>query len=197
MTKLSVTYAATAAGCGLLLLVLSLWPGALSEVGGFLFVSAIIWLPFLVIAGVLWVVALVPLLLRTPREARRLFLVLCSGVAVFALCVGLIVLDAPLRAAFRMWRPAFEPFVATAPPAHTSQYAGVVLGRRVGIWWVDRYGRDPRGGVYFRIGQAGLLWEGSCGFAWQPNSGCTTPFGHRVRVTRITGDWFLFTASDD
>lgn len=199
MTKLSITYAAVAAGCGLLLLILSLWPGPLHEAGGFLFASAMLWLPLLFIGGVLWAIALIRLLMPSPREAVRPILVLVAGGLFFLVCLKLISWGVPLRVSFWLCRPAFEPLVADAPLSGDRGDGGARLERQLGLWWVDRYGRDPRGGVYFRIaeypdfGADGI----SVGFAWRPNTH-GTPFGNaRLDTCRITSEWYLFDVSDD
>jgi hypothetical protein len=72
-------------------------------------------------------------------------------VSVLALCAILAVSGLPRRVAFwaslRSFRSAFE----------SLQQAGdtggrLKLNRRIGAWRVDRYGIDPRGGMFFRTG---------------------------------------------
>jgi hypothetical protein len=117
--------------------------------------------------------------------------------AIVILSLFLMVSGAPRRAAFFLSRPAFQRHVAMAP-ASESEHAA--LGRFLGIYYVDRYGADPRGGVYFRT-HAGADGIGpdtmSYGFAYKPNAK-GTPFGNsHYRVSHIVGDWYVFSASND
>lgn len=114
---------------------------------------------------------------------------------VMALTLVLLIYGIPRRVAFLASRPAFERFVASAP---LSKYGGEVLDARVGLYRVDRYAADPRGGVYFRVySGADFLDIMSHGFAYRPNRQ-GTPFGSaRYEVFHIAGDWFIFRASND
>src|SRR5438094_93954 len=63
----------------------------------------------------------------------------------------------PRRVAFAITRSQFEQFIAQAhTPAPQSKR--ISLNRKFGVYRVDSYGADPRGGVYFRVhsGQDGL-----------------------------------------
>jgi hypothetical protein len=131
---------------------------------------------------------------KTPMPRRRPILFPSS---VLILCVVLILTGIPRRVAFLLSRPAFQRHVATAP---ASEYEGEALGRFVGVYYVDRYAADPRGGVYFRT-HAGADGIGpdtmSYGFAYRPNPQ-GTPFGRAgYNCSRIVGDWYAFSASDD
>ena len=84
-----------------------------------------------------------------------------------------------------------------APP---SSDRALPLNRRLGIFQVDEYAADPRGGVYVRVHSGG---DGlgpdimSYGFAYQPNSK-GTPFGAAEYQTFAIGrGWYWFRASDD
>jgi hypothetical protein len=72
--------------------------------------------------------------------------------------------------------------------------------RRIGIYWVDKYVADPRGGVYFRTG-TGVDGFGpdvmSYGFAYRPNADGSPFGGARYGRWRLFGDWYWFRASDD
>ena len=74
------------------------------------------------------------------------------------------------------------------------------LDRRLGVYRVDQYAADPRGGVYFRThaGADGLGPDAmSYGFAFRPNRE-GSPFGNAgYRLFRMTGDWYGFSASND
>jgi hypothetical protein len=77
---------------------------------------------------------------------------------------------------------------------------GKELERQIGPYWVDRYGTDRRGGVYFRThtGPDGIGPDQmSYGFAFQPNDQ-GTPFGNAgYQFRHLFGDWYVFAASDD
>jgi hypothetical protein len=113
------------------------------------------------------------------------------------LSFALILTGIPRRAAFLLSRPAFQGLVATAP---ASEYEGEALGRLLGVYYVDRYAADPRGGVYFRThsGPDGIGPDTmSYGFAFRPNAK-GLPFGNAgYRLSRMIGDWYCFSASDD
>jgi hypothetical protein len=110
---------------------------------------------------------------------------------------ALILTGSPRRIAFRISGPAFQRHVATAP---ASAYEGKGLGLWLGVYYVDRYAADPRGGVYFRT-HAGADGIGpdtmSYGFAFRPNPK-GTPFGRAgYRYSHVVGDWYSFSASND
>jgi hypothetical protein len=119
------------------------------------------------------------------------------SLSIVIVSLVLIVAGLPRRFAFRISRPAFERHVARAP---ASEYEGEALGRFLGSDYVDRYGADPRGGVYFRThaGADGIgLDTMSYGFAYKPNPK-GTPFGRAgYELSQVTGDWYIFSASND
>jgi hypothetical protein len=116
---------------------------------------------------------------------------------VVVLTYGLLKFYVPRRIAFRAVRGGFEQYV---PSAVVSGRRGAPLDRRIGIYHVDQYAADPRGGVYFRTGSAadGLGPDTmSYGFAYRPN-GEGTPFGRAAYLVRpLGGEWYWFQASDD
>jgi hypothetical protein len=117
--------------------------------------------------------------------------------AIIAVSLILIWFGIPRPVAFLLSRPAFERLVATAP---ASRYGGEPLGHRLGVYYVDRYAADPHGGVYFRthagpdgIGPDTMRY----GFAYRPNRE-GTPFGKAgYGLSRMAGDWYCFSASND
>jgi hypothetical protein len=74
------------------------------------------------------------------------------------------------------------------------------LGQRLGVYSVDRYAADPRGGIYFRThaGPDGIGPDTmSYGFAFWPNRE-GTPFGKAgYGLSHMVGDWYCFSASND
>ncbi len=131
---------------------------------------------------------------KSPVPHRRWFIV---AITTLILSVVLMMNGIPRRVAFALSRPAFQQRAATAP---VSEYNGEGLGRRLGVYHVDRYAADPRGGVYFRT-YAGADGIGpdtmSYGFACRPNRE-GTPFGNAAyRYAHVVGDWYEFSASND
>jgi hypothetical protein len=66
----------------------------------------------------------------------------------------LIVTGVPRHVGFSLSPRAFDHRVANAP---ISRREGEPLGRMLGVYYVDRYAANPRGGVYFRtlLGRTG------------------------------------------
>ena len=189
----------------ILLVLLSVYPGVLNDFG----VMAI--LSFLIVIGG-WIVLLIkdraaekavePGLLADDEigggeslvHRRRSFIV---SIAILILNFDLILNGIPRRVAFVLSRPAFQRYAATAP---LSEYNGEALGRWLGVYYVDRYAADPRGGVYFRThaGPDGISPDTmSYGIAYRPNPE-GTPFGRAAyRYSHVVGDWYAFSASND
>jgi hypothetical protein len=180
--------ALTLAG-GALLLVLSLWPGF---VVGCLLVLAY---PVILALGITWLVVVI---LGTRRDVAPPVTARAAILAPVVVCVTYVLLAyyVPRRIAFAACAGQFDRYVASAPGGGMP----VRLGRWLGIYYVDEYAADPRGGVYFRTGTTG---DGigpdvlSYGFAYRPNRQ-GTPFGAaRYSIYRLHGDWYWFRASDD
>jgi len=70
----------------------------------------------------------------------------------------------------------------------------------LGIYHVDEWASDQRGGVYFRTGTGpdGIGPDTmSYGFVYRPNRE-GSPFGaSHYMVRRLGGDWYWFRASND
>jgi hypothetical protein len=190
----NVIIALTALAC-VVALAISVYPGTLND----LFFVGIL-LSFLVVPFV-GVVALVGAIVLARKGRLRGVRVPWMRVAVvFALLIGTYVLlkfYVPRRIAFAASRASFEQMVPHATP---SDFQGTSLNRRLGIYQVDEYAADPRGGVYFRVykGRDGIGPDVmSYGFAYKPNRQ-GTPFGAaHYRVFRLGNDWCWFRASDD
>ena len=191
---------------------LSIYPGVLFDL---LFVVAIFspfWFPALIIGG-FFLVSILGRSARKPRIGAALDLAaddigaskatvhqrrwLILAPVIVAMSLILIWYDIPRRIAFVLSRPAFERRVATAP---NSVHEGEPPGRRLGLYFVDRYVADPRGGVYFRThaGPDGIGPDTmSYGFAFRPNRE-GSPFGRAgYHLSRMVGDWYGFSASND
>ena len=175
-------------------LAISVYPGVLNDL---LFLGLI--LSFMA-APVVGIVALVGLIaLARKGKLRGLRIPWMRVAVVFALLFGTYVLlkfYIPRHIAFAASRAAFEQVVPRATP---SEYQGSLLNRRLGVYKVDEYAADPRGGVYFRVYRghdAGPDWM-SYGFAFKPNPEGTPFGGARYRLFRLGKDWYWFHVSDD
>lgn len=173
-------------------LVLSIVPGRFAAMCGLAIPLTICTGPVVGFALLLWSV-IRGRGLRFSRVARpTAFTVLMTA----TLLTLLIYLHIPQRLVFASVRTQFDALVTAAPTSDD----GVPLNRRIGLYRVDEFARDPRGGVYFRvyIGPDGIGPDRlSAGFAYQPNR-TGTPFGRaRYQLHSIGDGWYSFSASDD
>ena len=187
-------YAVTALD-SVVLLALDVWPGALGLALLCPFFCCATF-PLLWGAGAVWFSLVVRAVARRPEGARRWGRGVKVCVGWMAVCVCLVLLDAPRAAALRIHRDQFAALAATAPAG----YGGAPLGRWVGIFYVTEYGADGRGGVYFvtiqhpdGIGPDTM----SYGFAVRPSRG-NCPFGMSAYTQSwLFGDWYSFSVSND
>jgi len=181
--------AITIAG-GIVLLVMSLWPG---YAGGCLVLLA---LPLIAMLGLAWLIVVAVAASQSkgtkPLPVRQVLV----APLVVGLTYGMLTFYIPRRVAFRAVQSRFESYIQSAT---VSEDGGKKLDRWLGIYHVDEYAADPRGGVYFRTGSAPDLLAPDTmfyGFAFQPN-GQGTPFGARRYLVRPLGrDWYWFQVSD-
>ncbi|QEH39200.1 hypothetical protein OJF2_78120 [Aquisphaera giovannonii] len=180
---------------GLSVIYLSLWPGKMAELPMDAIGSVRFWGPPLVL--ILIVLAAWDHR-RPPRPIKvRHWLLLGASPLLLIGSVFIAESDVPFRAAFRLARPGLEAAVPTAP---SSGHDGSPLGRDFGPYLVDRYGADPRGGVFFRVRTSPGGWgidTMSYGFTFRPNAEGTPFGGARYEVFPLGGDWYWFHASDD
>lgn len=196
----------------------SLWPGrlevmwlALSTGWAFVpFAVQLLWrsIPILLIGVpvVLSAVAVIWLAIRLWRRSlkrseskffRQTFfnryglrsLLLATITMVFATHI-LMQLNLPMQLALRLSETAFAAQVSDAPVADTKSNAAGLF-ERLGLYSVDYYARDRRGGIYFATSQHQILGV-SYGFAYQPNHrGC--PFGDSgYAIEPVVGEWYWF-----
>ena len=188
-----VTFYVTAAG-SLLALFLSIWPGMLVDLLFLAAILSVLWVPVVLICIVL--AAIVAYRRREAKAVRPFPWRRTVAIPIIAVVtLALLVFYVPRRAAFLLSRPAFD---QTVPTAAVSEFGGASLNRRLGVYMVDEYAADPRGGVYFRVYERP---DGpdviSRGFVFRPNK-AGTPFGAAGYKTRhIVDDWYWFKASDD
>ncbi len=176
------------------MLALGTWPGVVED--------AVLGFPHLCLAMPLlagWTLLLLVLsvadLARRPGPRGRRWWGAASCAVWFA-TAGLL-WCASRRVVFGIYHAEFT---RLADGALGEDVGGVELGRYVGPYWVDRYGADARGGVFFRThtGPDGIGPDQmSNGFALRPNSE-GTPFGNaRYCRCHLFGEWYSFEASDD
>ena len=181
-------------GC-LTLLVLSVYPGLLVDLAMLAAFFSVCIGPVLLIAGFITVIVLDRR--GAFSEFRMTWKQVGIAAAVFMATGVAIVFYLPRRVAFACSRSAFE---ALADQATESRVGGQPLDQWLGVFHVDRYAADPRGGVYFRVYQGG---DGigpdtlSSGFVHHPNR-VGSPFGAARYATHpLGGGWYWFMASND
>jgi hypothetical protein len=180
---------------GLGLLTLAIWPGVLEDTVFGVFRSCIT-LPVLGIWFFLLIgLSLNDLLLK--REHRKRPRWGLWSTAVMGLTLVLLWWHVPQRLAFGLWYGEFTNLVSDAP---TDRFSNDDNGHQIGLYRIDAFWADPRGGVFFRThaGPDGIgPDEMSYGFAFQPNDE-GTPFGRaHYRKRHLFGDWYAFAASND
>ncbi len=169
--------------------------------------SIVSWLLLIFLIGILvaplaLLLGLVHLYLRkkhpgtssSSRPSRRTvfqYLALCGVVCL------LLATRVPTRIALWSCQSRFESLLSNAPEA---TFDFEPLKQNVGLFDVDTYAADERGGVYFRTNECG---DGigpdimSFGLAFKPNKE-GSPFGNAHYDTfHLLGDWYTFEASDD
>lgn len=178
--------------CSVAILTLSVWPGGLNDLTLLAVLTSCLWMPVLIVI-VGWMVW------RNRQQSQNGLLLFYEAVAVpvaVILTVSLLVFNLPMRLSFFCHRSAFERALEQVPTAER----GIPAKLRLGIYQIDEYATDPRGGIYFRtaVGSDGFGPDQmSYGFVKDPNrSG--TPFGRaKYRVHGLVHGWYLFAASDD
>lgn len=184
----------------LLTIIGSLYPGFISDVFFAVLLLSLMGSPLLLIVGIwlaYYLFVVIDAAIKGVEQGKRAFLRLALAFLIFAISSAVAVSEIPMNMAFAAARPSFEALVPEAP--RDDEYYENLKGRWVGIWYVDEYWTDSRGGVYFRVGSS---WDvapdrTSHGFAYKLNPE-GTPFGNAVyHHERIVEDWHYFSASDD
>ncbi len=129
---------------------------------------------------------------KPPRVGFKRWIVLAAALATLVLSLT----PNPTRWLWAASRNALEARLLDAPAPGLSQPANF----HCGWYWIDRWGRDEAGGVYFRMhsGPDGIGPDQmSYGVCWRPG-GEETPFGHAgLHLKPLGGDWHEFSVSDD
>jgi len=149
---------------GIVLSIMSFWPG---YAGGCI---ALLALPLIALLGLAWLVVAARVL---PRPWGRGASVPLRSIIVAPLLVvatfALLLFYVPRRATFAACRSAFDRQLSSPPSVGAS---AVPLDRWLGIYHVDEWASDQRGGVYFRTGTGpdGIGPDTmSYGFVYRPN----------------------------
>ncbi|MCC5636564.1 hypothetical protein LC593_11955 [Nostoc sp. CHAB 5844] len=186
-------------------LAISIYPGVLSEIIFVSFVLFFIGLPIVAAIGIFLLIALIVLAQRGKLDQLQLnrkfknFRIswrrVAMMVAIVVLSGILLKFQIPRRLAFRVSKPAFEQMLVQAP---VSSVGDMKLNRQLGLYYVDEYAADPRGGVYFRVYSSRWIFQiTSYGFVYKPNSK-GSPFGStNYQTFRIFGNWYWFEDSTD
>lgn len=111
--------------------------------------------------------------------------------------LGIFVSNTPRCLGLIFSRPAFESIVNQVSIENIGESKW--LNRYFGIYYVEQYASDIRGGVYFRTNTKSVFGreKNSYGFVYQPNTQ-GSPFGNaNYAYQRLIDDWYSFSASDD
>ncbi|QDU86898.1 hypothetical protein Pla175_02520 [Pirellulimonas nuda] len=187
----------------LLALWASAYPGVLGDFGSQCVVFCLVRWPQVVLLLLLLLIS--PLLFwnilrkvfNTSRCGWLDFWLACTIPGVIALAWLTALTGTPKRLGFEYSRDAFDAQVAEARPSERP----LALNKRLGIYQVDEWATDPRGGTYFRVNSG---WDGafginfvSYGLVKDPNNK-GTPFGAAsYKLTPIDAGWHWFQASSD
>ncbi len=195
MKRFAYILIAVSALFGVGLIVLSLYPGMASTLFDLAFFTALFWIPVVGIAGVVVFVQVIRSLIRDWRQTMPLVGLFCLSGVVGMLCLILAISGIPRGIAFRASAGEFKSLCSSA---QQSEYMGNKLNKRIGVWTVDRYAADPRGGVFFRTGTAADFVDTiSYGFAYHPNTN-GTPFGNAgYWLSEVESGWYYFWVSND
>lgn len=201
-----------AAAGSLVLRGLSICPGVLFDLLFVVVLFSPLWLPALIVGGVIFLIVR-SRSAKKPQIKPDLDLIgdevgggketvlpqrrITTAPAIIADSLILIWFGIPKRVALILSRQAFRRHVARTP---VSEDEDEPLGCTLGVYHVDRYAADPRGGVYFHthagpdgIGPATMSYR----FAFRPNRE-GSPFGRaRYHLAHMIGDWCGFSASND
>lgn len=186
----------TVAGAAFVLLVVTFGNGwALLLSGDFGLLSPFLILAIVIAAPVTWFFRC-----ESALTARRSPLGggwACAAAMVVLTTIALLFLQVPSSIAFWISVDEFASLTATAPVCQDN-CEGKPLGQFVGCFYVDRYGADGAGGVFFRTATCiDIIDVVSFGFAYRPHlEGC--PFGHaKYETVQLFGDWYWFAVSND
>jgi len=176
-------------------LVISIYPGVLNNLIFPIMLLSFLLIPVAaIVAIVVWVIYRQKGIFKSIQVPWRQIAIVFS---ILFCSYGLIKFYIPRRIAFSVSRASFENYLSQTASTEVSHSS---LNHRLGVYFVDEYASDPRGGAYFRVYSCG---DGigpdqmSYGFVRSPNRQ-GTPFGAAsYRLYRLGHDWYWFCASDD
>lgn len=176
-------------------LSISIYPGVLNDLVFTAVLLSFVAAPVVGIVGIIFLVVLAPQ--ARLRGLQFPWMRIAVAFAILICTYILLKLYVPRRIAFELSRDAFEQVVSETRP---SNLHATFPRQRVGIYKVDEYATDPRGGIYFRV-HTGFDGIGpdqmSYGFVHKPNQE-GTPFGAAgYRLFSLGSDWYWFRASND
>jgi hypothetical protein len=131
-----------------------------------------------------------------PRQRTRQYpqrLTIATGI-ILVLTIVLLQTNTPQKLAFELSRPAFERIAKDK-----AQCNGAMISQALGVYRVEECDRDSKGGVYFKTGAHGFMFdECAYGFAYKPNAKGSDRFGWDTYAhTQVSGDWSWFKACND
>ncbi len=129
------------------------------------------------------------------RSIQKRMVWITSGVLV---CTVLwISLNLPQKIAFSLSRPAFDAFIADS--ANVNQVCGRSVKQQFGLYQVEECDRDFYGGIYFKTGSHGFLFNShDYGFVYRPNSKGSQRFGQETyEYHPVSGEWYWFKAGNE
>ncbi|MBD2195212.1 MULTISPECIES: hypothetical protein [Calothrix] len=198
----NIVYFTTIAVCGLVLAT-SIYPGALDDLSFVPFLLFFFAIPIVITLGIILLLILILLapngnlkqLINKFPNVRIPWQGLGMIVAILLVSYILIEFNITCRLAFKLSQPAFEQMLVQAP---VSGVGDMKLNRHLGLYHVDEYAADSRGGVYFRVYSSRWIFDIiSYGFVYQPNSK-GSPFGTRNYQTfHLSGKWYSFRDTTD
>lgn len=169
--------------------MLSLWPGY-AVVPVYLLVPLVSLMTG--ILGVLWLFCVI----RISCHQKKIFVMLLILPLVVMCTLGALKFYLPRRTAFTLCRPAFEKRMSSVPLTSRA----VDCDGTIGIYSIDSWGKDPRGGVYFRTTATNDFLgpdEISYGFVYKPNPHGSPFGGAEYRLYPLGGEWYWFKANND
>ena len=174
--------------CGALLALIA-WPGMLEQIPSRLALIVGISAAAITAVFALWRF-LRPARPNSPQPRTSTIVVLFCAIATPIL----LMTHNTQRVAFSRHQLQFEALLANAPPPGDRSIAN--LNADLGLFWIDVWGTDARGGTYFRTMVGAPPERRSFGFAYRPNT-VGSPFGDlEYELQHLTGDWYSFAASD-
>ncbi len=179
-----------------IVLLLALWPGCVqSRIGDATAITIFLWFPLLLGLSIYTIYDFFRAFRSGWQKVKLKLIRFALALAITFLTIVLILGDIPQRVAFLPTISSFEQYLEEYSHQDSTS---MTFNKRLGIWKVDQYIKDLRGGSYFRIGTADKIFcKVSYGFVYKPNKE-GTPFGNTLyKLGQITKDWFYFEVTEE